>query len=105
MLFLVQNVNITFGEACLFALFSILVVFVILILITLIIALMAKLKITDKKEVKQVVKPVEQPVVTRKTTKLEDIKDDDMMAAVLVATIDYANEIKEDVHLVSVREL
>ena len=105
MLFLVQNVNITFGEACLFALFSILVVFVILILITLIIALMAKLKISDKKEVKQVAKPVEQPVVTRKTTKLEDIKDDDMMAAVLVATIDYANEIKEDVHLVSVREL
>ena len=117
MLFLVQNVNITFGEACLFALFSILVVFVILILITLIIALMAKLKITDKKEVKQVAKPVEQPVVTRKTTKLEDLKDDDifketplpneedMMAAVLVATIDYANEIKEDVHLVSVREL
>ena len=105
MLFLVQNVNITFGEACLFALFSILVVFVILILITLIIALMAKLKITDKKEVKQVVKPVEQPKVSRKQTKLEDIKDDDMMAAVLVATIDYANEIKEDVHLVSVREL
>lgn len=105
MLFLVQNVNINFGEACLFALFSILVVFVILILITLIISLMAKLKLTDKKEVKQVVKPVEQPVVTRKTTKLEDIKDDDMMAAVLVATIDYANEIKEDVHLVSVREL
>ena len=105
MLFLVQNVNITFGEACLFALFSILVVFVILILITLIIALMAKLKITDKKEVKQVAKPVEQPKVSRKQTKLEDIKDDDMMAAVLVATIDYANEIKEDVHLVSVREL
>ena len=105
MLFLVQNVNITFGEACLFALFSILVVFVILILITLIIALMAKLKISDKKEVKQVAKPVEQPKVSRKQTKLEDIKDDDMMAAVLVATIDYANEIKEDVHLVSVREL
>jgi Na+-transporting methylmalonyl-CoA/oxaloacetate decarboxylase gamma subunit len=105
MLFLVQNVNINFGEACLFALFSILVVFVILILITLIISLMAKLKLTDKKEVKQVVKPVEQPKVSRKQTKLEDIKDDDMMAAVLVATIDYANEIKEDVHLVSEREL
>lgn len=105
MLFLVQNVNINFGEACLFALFSILVVFVILILITLIISLMAKLKLTDKKEVKQVVKPVKQPKVSRKQTKLEDIKDDDMMAAVLVATIDYANEIKEDVHLVSVREL
>ena len=105
MLFLVQNVNINFGEACLFALFSILVVFVILILITLIISLMAKLKITDKKEVKQDLKPVEQPKVSRKQTKLEDIKDDDMMAAVLVATIDYANEIKEDVHLVSVREL
>ena len=79
MLFLVQNVNITFGEACLFALFSILVVFVILILITLIIALMAKLKISDKKEVKQVAKPVEQPVVSRKQTKLEDIKDTSLL--------------------------
>ena len=105
MLFLVQNVNITFGEACLFALFSILVVFVILILITLIISLMAKLKLTDKKEVKQVVKPVEQPKVSRKQTKLEDIKDDDMMAAALVATIDYYEETKQDVRVVSIKQI
>ena len=105
MLFLVQNVNITFGEACLLALFSIAVVFVILIFITLIVSLMKKLKLNDKKEEPKVVsKPVVQETV-RKQTKLEDIKDDDMMVAVLVATIDYANEVKEDVHLVSVREL
>lgn len=105
MLFLTQNVKITFGEACLFALFSILVVFLILIFITLIISLMKKLKLQDKVETSGVaVKPVVEEKV-RKQTKLEDIKDDDMMVAVLVATIDYANEVKEDVHLVSVREL
>ncbi len=105
MLFLTQNVKITFGEACLFALFSILVVFLILIFITLIISLMKKLKLQDKVETPKVaVKPVVEEKV-RKQTKLEDIKDDDMMVAVLVATIDYANEVKEDVHLVSVREL
>ena len=105
MLFLTQNVKITFGEACLFALFSILVVFLILIFITLIISLMKKLKLQDKVETPKVaVKPVVEEKI-RKQTKLEDIKDDDMMAAVLVATIDYANEVKEDVHLVSVREL
>ena len=105
MLFLTQNVKITFGEACLFALFSILVVFLILIFITIIISLMKKLKLQDKVETPKVaVKPVVEEKV-RKQTKLEDIKDDDMMVAVLVATIDYANEVKEDVHLVSVREL
>lgn len=105
MLFLTQNVKITFGEACLFALFSILVVFLILIFITLIISLMKKLKLQDKVETPKVaVKPVVEEKV-RKQIKLEDIKDDDMMVAVLVATIDYANEVKEDVHLVSVREL
>ena len=88
MLFLVQNVKITFGEACLFAIFSILVVFLILIFITLIISLMKKLKLEDKKvEEKNVVKPISQPTI-KKQTKLEDIKDDDMMVAVLVATIE-----------------
>ncbi len=56
-----------------------------------------------KKEVVTTPK-VETPRV-RKQIKLEDIKDEDMMVACLIATIDYANEIKEDVHLVSVREL
>ena len=37
--------------------------------------------------------------------KTTNINDDDIMAAVLVATIDFRNEIKEDVRLVSVREI
>lgn len=34
-----------------------------------------------------------------------EITDDDMMAAVLVATIDYRNEIKKDVKVVSIKEI
>ena len=37
--------------------------------------------------------------------KLEDITDEDMMAAVLVATIDYHEETQQDVKVVSVREI
>ena len=40
-----------------------------------------------------------------KEVKNTNITDDDMMAAVLVATIDYRNEVKKDVRLVSVKEV
>ena len=103
--FINDNLPLFIGVFFVFALFSILVVFLILIFITLIISLMKKLKLQDKVETPKVaVKPAVEEKV-RKQTKLEGIKDDDMMVAVLVATIDYANEVKEDVHLVSVREL
>ena len=34
-----------------------------------------------------------------------NVEDEDMMAAILVATIDYRNEVKEDVKVISVREV
>lgn len=34
-----------------------------------------------------------------------NIDDEDMMAAILVATIDYRNEVKEDVKVINVREV
>lgn len=93
-----------FGNAAIIALVSILIVFTILALIIGITHLLFDAidrvgkRIESKKPVKAEVKQevVRQPVV---------IKDDDMMAAVLVATIDYQNEIKKGVRVVSVKEI
>ena len=87
------------------SLVCILIVFAILIAIYLIVALLNKIKALDVK--KQEVKETETKTNTKsfERTKLEDIEDDDMMAAVLVATIDYRNEIKEDVRLIRVRKI
>lgn len=87
------------------SLVCILIVFAILIAIYLIVALLNKIKALDVK--KQEVKETETKTNTQsfERTKLEDIEDDDMMAAVLVATIDYRNEIKEDVRLIRVRKI
>ncbi len=87
------------------SLVCILIVFAILIAIYLIVTLVNKFKALDVK--KQEVKETETKTNTQsfERTKLEDIEDDDMMAAVLVATIDYRNEIKEDVRLIRVRKI
>ena len=88
------------------SLVCILIVFAILITIYLIVALLNKFKALDAK--KQEVKKEEKTKTNTQSferTKLEDIEDDDIMAAVLVATIDYRNEIKEDVRLIRVRKI
>lgn len=44
--------------------------------------------------------------VQQKRLTLTDIKDDDMMAAVLVATMDYTNELKDkNIRLVSIKQI
>lgn len=89
------------GEGLLYSVVAILIVFTVLALIILITSLIGKLvaKMSKKEEVKK----VEQPkVVERKSV---EITDDDMMAAVLVATIDYRNETKKDVKVVSVKQI
>ena len=69
------------------ALICVLIVFAVLILITLILSLLNKIKALDVKE----------KVFMADGTEV----DDDMMAAILVATIDYQKEIKEDVKVIS----
>jgi hypothetical protein len=77
-----------------------------LILLALAVALFEFIKGGNKK-VEEAPAPV--PVVsaqqTRPSIKLEDIKDDDMMAAALVATIDYYEETKQDVRVVSIKQI
>ena len=41
----------------------------------------------------------------KKSISLSDIKDEDMMVAALVASIDYYNEINKDVRIVSIKEI
>lgn len=51
-------------------------------------------------------KPEETPVVpTQKPFSVEDIKDDDMMAAILVAAIDYRETTKQEPNVVSAKEI
>ncbi len=90
----------TFGKALIIALVSILIVFIILALIIGAIKIMEQFFKNKKAEAPKAVaqeKPQEE--------KNLEITDDDMMAAVLVATIDYANETKKDVRLKSVKRI
>ena len=82
--------------------------FSVLLLIIIIINLLQKLLFT-KKDVKNE-KPLEtkkenQQTSVKKTGKNTEIKDEDMMVAALIATIDYTNETKKDVRLVSIKQI
>ena len=46
-----------------------------------------------------------QQTSVKKTVKNTEIKDEDMMVAALIATIDYTNETKKDVRLVSIKQI
>ena len=99
-----------FSDGALVTLISILMVFVILLIIIGITTLIFKLiglfemkeEIDEFKKHGTVPESLIEQTDTLKNTK---ILDDDMMVAVLIASIDYQEEIKKDVKLVSVKEL
>ena len=74
-------------DALLLSLLCVALVFSVLIIISLVMMLMNKIRALDVKE----------PVIMKDGTEV----DDDMMAAILVATIDYRKEKKEDVKVIS----
>ena len=88
-----------FTEGLLISLFSILIVFLLLGVVALSISLLKYFVIETKKDT-----PKEQEVI-KKSVALSDIKDDDMMVAALVASIDYYNEIKKDVRIISIKQI
>ena len=107
---------IGFGKACLIALVAVLIVFLVLCLIIGSIKLLqiCVAAIEKKKASKAPAVSEEKPqTVENKNEGVVDattIEDDDMMAAVLVATIDYAEEnakngIKKDIKLKSVKRI
>ena len=98
--------NMSYGErilqSLLIAAVCILIVFAMLMLLWGIISLF---KFLPKGKEKQEETKPEVASTPNKRLQLEDIKDDDMMVAALVAAIDYRNETKEDVRIVSIKEL
>ena len=92
------------GDGAIYSIICILVVFAVLGIIILVSFGCSKL--VDYIQTKNAKEITEQaPVSQSKEVKNTNITDDDMMAAVLVATIDYRNEVKKDVRLVSVKEV
>ena len=91
-----DNINITDG--LFIALVAILMVFAILFVIILFVKLLSVFCKNVKEE-----KPIKQDKKT--VSKMTDITDEDMMVAALIATIDYANETKKDVRLVSIKQI
>ena len=94
-----------YGEAAVVSVICVLIVFSMLALLWGIVSLFKYIPSKDGKA--EPAKPqVKQPVVQQqKAFTMDDIKDEDMMVAALVATIDYRNEVKEDVKVINVREV
>ena len=86
----------TLSEGLIISLFSVLIVFLILSVVAFSIYLLQYL-------IKEKQTPVKKQV--QKLFELPDIKDEDMMVAALVASIDYYDEIKKDVRVTSVKEI
>lgn len=97
-----------FGNGAIGAILSILIVFSVLLIIigitTLIFKLLGlfemKAEIDKYKQEKQISNSDD-----KKSSINIDTNDDDLMVAILVATIDYRQEVKQDVRVVSVREV
>ena len=96
--------NLNFGEAVLISVICMVIVFAMLALLW---GLVSLFKYIPTKKAKEEAPKEEAPAALQQTEsiKFEDIKDEDMMVAALVASIDYHNEIKKDVRVVSVKEL
>ncbi|MBP5091688.1 MAG: hypothetical protein J6328_03935 [Bacilli bacterium] len=80
-----------FGDAVVISILCIAAVFTVLLVIALLMGLLNKMDFLDEKT----------------PTKLSDgtIVDKEMMAAILVATIDYRKERKEDIKVISCKEI
>lgn len=93
-----------FLKGLLISVIAMVIVFLILLLICLLVNLLKVIGGAAKKEEK-----VENDFIKaspeKKAFSESDIKDDDMMAAILVATIDYVSETKEDARVVSAKQI
>lgn len=99
-MFLVDGSKIEIVDGLVFALFAILMVFSVLVIIIAITSFISYL--INKFAKKEVTKEIKEE---RKVAKNLNIEDDDMMVAVLIASIDYQNKIKQDVRLTNVRRI
>ncbi len=104
MMWFLANENISVIDSLSITGVCVLIVFLMLILLALVVAAFEFFK---PKKAEAVQTPVAEPVTYTQPSslKLEDIKDEDMMVAALVATIDYHEETKQDVRVVSIKQI
>ncbi len=103
---IIMLTDMSIGDGAILSLVSILMVFAILLIIIGITSLVFKIvRMFEEREKEKNAVVTNEKVSSTPITKSVEIVDDDMMAAVLVATIDYQSEIKKDVRLISVREV
>jgi glutaconyl-CoA/methylmalonyl-CoA decarboxylase subunit delta len=88
-----------FGAGILLSIFCIVIVYAILYLITLAVSPLKYLKVKAP-----VIEPVDE-LRPETPFRIEDIKDDDMMVAALVASIDCREATHQDVHVTSIKEI
>ena len=96
------------GNGAISALLSILIVFSVLLIIIGITTLVFKLLgLFEMKAEIDKYKQEKNNVTSQNNNSVVNIdtNDDDLMAAILVATIDYRQEIKQDVKVISVKEI
>ena len=104
MMWFLANEEVSFIDSLSITAICVLIVFSMLILLALVVA--AFQLFNKKAPVQEVVEDVAPVQYTQPSSlKLEDIKDEDMMVAALVATIDYHEETKEDVRVVSIKQI
>ncbi len=97
------SVSGDFGQGALVAIFSILLVFAILAIIigiTTLVNICIKKFEKNKPQVKEA-----ESTVQKAQKKSVDVTDDDMMAAILVASVDYREQTKKQVKVISVKEI
>lgn len=98
------NAEVSFIDSLSITAICVLIVFLMLILLALVVA--AFQLFSGKKQEAPVQEEVQPVTYTQPSSlKLEDIKDEDMMVAALVATIDYHEETKQDVRVVSIKQI
>ena len=92
--------KIEFTTGLLVALLAIAIVFSVLVLVIFCVKFLYVFFKNKKDKVEEVIETPKAPVV-----KSTEIKDEDMMVAALIATIDFNNETKEDARLVSIKQI
>ena len=106
MMWFLANEKVSFIDSLSITAICVLIVFSMLILLALVVAAFEWFKPKKKEAVQEVVEDVAPVQYAQPSSlKLEDIKDEDMMVAALVATIDYHEETKEDVRVVSIKQI
>ena len=98
-----KQADFGFVDGLIPSLICILIVFAVLAVLSLILTLLNYIKALDVKE-KPKAESTSNPNTVREHIDFEAL-DDDAKAAVLAATIDYREEVKTDVELISVKEI